>query len=137
MGESPTRPIYHDSCVPKCLLSFRSYKIFTTFWICFFFNFLFISFFYSAVLQKAFNSFDSQKTGSIPTEMVSDILRLMGQPFDKKILEELIEEVDEDSKLILIWTLYSWARTLYFLIFRLNFSRIRPFGIRWIRSTRC
>lgn len=51
-----------------------------------------------AVLQKAFNSFDSQKTGSIPTEMVSDILRLMGQPFDKKILAELIEEVDEDSK---------------------------------------
>lgn len=29
--------------------------------------------------------------------MVSDILRLMGQPFDKKILDELIEEVDEDS----------------------------------------
>lgn len=50
------------------------------------------------VLQKAFNSFDTQKTGSIPTDMVSDILRLMGQPFDKKILEELIEEVDEDSR---------------------------------------
>ncbi|KAH8342857.1 hypothetical protein KR059_000916, partial [Drosophila kikkawai] len=72
-----------------------------------------------AVLQKAFNSFDHQKTGSIPTEMVADILRLMGeclalspelglqrvlmlvlivgQPFDKKILEELIEEVDEDK----------------------------------------
>lgn len=32
--------------------------------------------------------------------MVSDILRLMGQPFDKKILEELIEEVDADSKYI-------------------------------------
>lgn len=30
--------------------------------------------------------------------MVADILRLMGQPFDKKILEELIEEVDADSK---------------------------------------
>jgi calmodulin len=30
--------------------------------------------------------------------MVSDILRLMGQPFDKKILEELIEEVDADSE---------------------------------------
>lgn len=56
-------------------------------------------FYFFAVLQKAFNSFDSQKTGSIPTEMVSDILRLMGQPFDKKILAELIEEVDEDSKL--------------------------------------
>lgn len=54
-----------------------------------------------AVLQKAFNSFDSQKTGSIPTEMVSDILRLMGQPFDKKILEELIEEVDEDSMFLI------------------------------------
>ena len=50
-------------------------------------------------MQKAFNSFDHQKSGSIPTEMVADILRLMGQPFDKKILEELIEEVDEDSKL--------------------------------------
>lgn len=54
------------------------------------------------VLQKAFNSFDHQKTGSIPTEMVADILRLMGQPFDKKILEELISEVDEDSK----WQLF-------------------------------
>lgn len=54
------------------------------------------------VLQKAFNSFDSQKTGSISTELVSDILRLMGQPFDKKILEELIEEVDEDSKFAII-----------------------------------
>lgn len=51
-----------------------------------------------AVLQKAFNSFDSQKSGSIPTDLVADILRLMGQPFDKKILEELIDEVDEDSE---------------------------------------
>uniref|UniRef100_T1GSK7 EF-hand domain-containing protein n=1 Tax=Megaselia scalaris TaxID=36166 RepID=T1GSK7_MEGSC len=50
-----------------------------------------------AVLQKAFNSFDSQKIGSISTETVADILRLMGQPFDKKILDELIEEVDEDK----------------------------------------
>lgn len=51
-----------------------------------------------SVLQKAFNSFDSQKSGSIPTDMVADILRLMGQPFDKKILDELIDEVDEDSE---------------------------------------
>lgn len=58
-------------------------------------------FFFLLVLQKAFNSFDHQKSGSIPTEMVADILRLMGQPFDKKILEELIEEVDEDSKLFI------------------------------------
>lgn len=58
-----------------------------------------------AVLQKAFNSFDHQKCGSISTEMVADILRLMGQPFDKKILEELIDEVDEDSECPLNWSL--------------------------------
>lgn len=43
--------------------------------------------------------------------MVSDILRLMGQPFDKKILEELIEEVDADSKyfaLLLVLFVYFW-----------------------------
>lgn len=51
-----------------------------------------------AVLRKAFNSFDREKSGSIPTDMVADILRLMGQPFNKKILDELIEEVDADSK---------------------------------------
>lgn len=56
-----------------------------------------------AVLRKAFEAFDSQKSGSIPCDMVADILRLMGQPFDKKILEELIEEVDADSKYISIF----------------------------------
>lgn len=50
------------------------------------------------VLQKAFNSFDSSKTGSISTETVAEILRLMGQPFNKKILDDMIEEVDEDSE---------------------------------------
>jgi len=30
--------------------------------------------------------------------MVADILRLMGQPFDRQILDELIDEVDEDSE---------------------------------------
>jgi calmodulin len=48
-------------------------------------------------LRKAFESFDSQKTGSISTETVAEILRLMGQPFNKQILEEMIEEVDEDK----------------------------------------
>lgn len=52
------------------------------------------------MLRKAFEAFDSQKSGSIPCDMVADILRLMGQPFDKKILEELIEEVDADSKYV-------------------------------------
>lgn len=50
-----------------------------------------------SVLRKAFDSFDREKSGSIPTDMVADILRLMGQPFNKKILDELIEEVDADS----------------------------------------
>lgn len=38
--------------------------------------------------------------------MVADILRLMGQPFNKKILDELIEEVDADSKLPFKFHLY-------------------------------
>jgi Ca2+-binding EF-hand superfamily protein len=50
-----------------------------------------------AVLQRCFTSFDCEKSGSISTEVVADILRLMGQPFDKKILDEMIEEVDEDK----------------------------------------
>jgi Ca2+-binding protein (EF-Hand superfamily) len=50
------------------------------------------------VLRKAFDAFDRERSGSIPCDMVADILRLMGQPFNKKILDELIEEVDADSK---------------------------------------
>ncbi|XP_014221794.1 troponin C isoform X3 [Trichogramma pretiosum] len=49
------------------------------------------------ILRKAFDSFDRDKTGSISTDLVADILRLMGQPFNKKILDELIEEVDADK----------------------------------------
>jgi len=37
------------------------------------------------------------KNGSIPTDMVGTILRLMGQPYNDKILKELIDEVDEDG----------------------------------------
>ena len=56
------------------------------------FFFLFIP-----VLKKAFESFDSNKSGSISTETVAEILRLMGQPFNKQTLDEMIEEVDEDK----------------------------------------
>lgn len=49
------------------------------------------------VLRKAFESFDREKTGSISTETVAEILRLMGQPFNQQILAEMIEEVDEDK----------------------------------------
>lgn len=48
-------------------------------------------------MKNAFNSFDREKSGSISTETVEEILRLMGQPFNKQILEEMIEEVDEDK----------------------------------------
>jgi len=50
-----------------------------------------------AILRNAFGSFDRDKTGSISTETVAEILRLMGQPFNKQILDEMIEEVDEDK----------------------------------------
>lgn len=50
------------------------------------------------VLRKAFDGFDHNRSGSIPCDFVADILRMMGQPFNKKILEELIEEVDADSE---------------------------------------
>jgi Ca2+-binding EF-hand superfamily protein len=48
-------------------------------------------------LKSAFNSFDREKTGSISTDTVEEILRLMGQPFNRQTLEEMIEEVDEDK----------------------------------------
>jgi len=50
------------------------------------------------VLKRAFDGFDREHSGSISTDMVAEILRLMGQPFNKKILEDMIEEVDADSK---------------------------------------
>lgn len=50
------------------------------------------------MLKKAFDAFDREKSGSISTNMVEEILRLMGQPFNRNTLEELIDEVDADSK---------------------------------------
>jgi len=50
-----------------------------------------------AILKKAFDSFDPEKKGSINSEMVGTILRLMGQQFNTQTLRELIEEVDEDG----------------------------------------
>ncbi|PNF20521.1 Troponin C, isoform 2 [Cryptotermes secundus] len=49
------------------------------------------------VLKKAFDAFDREKSGSISTNMVEEILRLMGQPFNRNTLEELIDEVDADK----------------------------------------
>lgn len=60
-------------------------------------NFLFCFISQFLVLKNAFNSFDREKSGSISTETVAEILRLMGQPFNKQTLDEMIEEVDEDK----------------------------------------
>ncbi|GFG40785.1 hypothetical protein Cfor_06063 [Coptotermes formosanus] len=49
------------------------------------------------MLKKAFDAFDREKSGSISTNMVEEILRLMGQPFNRNTLEELIDEVDADK----------------------------------------
>lgn len=75
------------------------------------------------VLRKAFDSFDREKSGSIPTDMVADILRLMGQPFNKKILDELIDEVDADSKYYSITLIKNMKNKIviqYKLLFNFN-----------------
>jgi len=49
------------------------------------------------MLKKAFNMFDREKTGSIATNMMSTILRTLGQTFEEDDLELLIEEIDADG----------------------------------------
>jgi calmodulin len=50
------------------------------------------------VLRNAFNAFDRDKKGSINCDFVPEILHMMGQPFNQRTLDELIDEVDADSK---------------------------------------
>jgi len=42
--------------------------------------------------------FDRDKTGSIATNMMSTILRTLGQTFEESDLEILISEIDADGK---------------------------------------
>lgn len=49
------------------------------------------------MLQKAFDMFDRDKTGSIATSMMSTILRTLGQTFEESDLQLLIDEVDADG----------------------------------------
>lgn len=51
-------------------------------------------------MRKAFQMFDTSKSGFIDTLKISTILNTMGQLFDDSELNELIEEVDPDGKLI-------------------------------------
>lgn len=60
------------------------------------------SFIYFKVMRKAFQMFDTVKSGFIDTLKISTILNTMGQLFDDSELNELIEEVDPDGKLLFI-----------------------------------
>lgn len=51
-----------------------------------------------AVMRKAFQMFDTQKTGFIETIKISTILNTMGQLFDDNELLALIEENDPDGE---------------------------------------
>lgn len=51
------------------------------------------------MLRKAFDMFDREKRGCIHTNMVSTILRTLGQSFEEKELQALIKEIDADGKL--------------------------------------
>lgn len=50
------------------------------------------------MLRKAFDMFDREKRGCIHTNMVSTILRTLGQSFEEKELQVLIKEIDADGK---------------------------------------
>ncbi|CAI6366269.1 unnamed protein product [Macrosiphum euphorbiae] len=50
-----------------------------------------------AIMRKAFQMFDTSKSGFIDTLKISTILNTMGQLFDDSELNELIEEVDPDA----------------------------------------
>lgn len=49
------------------------------------------------MLRKAFDMFDREKRGCIHTNMVSTILRTLGQSFEEKELQALIKEIDADG----------------------------------------
>lgn len=48
-------------------------------------------------LRKAFDSFDTEKTGSITGETIATIMRMMGVKISEKNLQEAIAETDEDG----------------------------------------
>lgn len=50
-----------------------------------------------AVLRDAFRIFDSERKGSIPCDMVKEILTLLGHEVNDDELDEVMEEFDEDE----------------------------------------
>nr|QGQ62245.1 Troponin C [Demodex brevis] len=49
------------------------------------------------MLRKAFDMFDREKKGYIACNMVSTILRTLGQTFEESDLQQLIVEIDADG----------------------------------------
>ncbi|KAI5698136.1 hypothetical protein M8J75_002170 [Diaphorina citri] len=49
------------------------------------------------MLTRAFEAFDQEKKGSIPTDMVGTIMEMLGHPQSQEALNEIIKEVDEDG----------------------------------------
>lgn len=50
-----------------------------------------------AIMRKAFQMFDTTKSGFIETHKIATILNTMGQLFDENELQALVEEEDPDS----------------------------------------
>lgn len=50
------------------------------------------------VLKNAFDTFDVEKKGSIGTVMIGTILGMLGIQTTEKMLQEIINEVDEDGE---------------------------------------
>lgn len=64
-----------------------------------------------AMLRKAFQMFDTTKSGYIDVLKISTILNTMGQLFDDSELQALIVENDPESE---YWYLYSLCITVEF-----------------------
>lgn len=53
------------------------------------------------IIRKAFQMFDTTKSGFIDTLKISTILTSMGQPYDKTELQTLIADNDPEREFIL------------------------------------
>lgn len=67
-------------------------------------------------MRKAFQMFDTSKSGFIDTLKISTILNTMGQLFDDSELNKLIEEVDPDGNYKFIIHSYEFIYNKYFVL---------------------
>lgn len=56
-------------------------------------------------MRKAFTMNDVDKTGFIASNRLAVILATFGQVFDEDELNELVEEVDVDGKIVCFWSI--------------------------------